>query len=432
MAIYGPACGHGFIADDFAWIRHGRLDGADSLVRIFATPQGFYRPLVSLSFGLDDALFADQPRGYGLTNLALVLGCGGLIVLLARRLGLGRTAAGTAALIWLFNFHGVNMSVLWLSGRTSLLLTLFALWAGVEFVARRDGRAALAALCAMLAKEEAVMLPLLFTMWGVVGTRWPRDTTQGMRQVSDRLLPMWAALVVYLIARTAAGGISIASAPAFYQPVFAVGRVAENLVHYADRAGTFTALTVILWCLLTLQVPRLSRSLAPAAVMGACWVVAGLALTVFLPVRSSLYALFPSVGFAIIGACCLQALDDTTSVRSQTVRRAIAVLVLCALIPIYQARSERWVELADLSATVIAQLRTYDGQSALVGDVIIVDDRTTRVSLQNAWAALAPDVAPVVFNDRFRLRLVDPAQAYLEADQTATRFRLQGSTLVPD
>ena len=38
------------------------------------------------------------------------------------------SASVAAAAIWIFNWHGINMATLWISGRTALLLTLFATW----------------------------------------------------------------------------------------------------------------------------------------------------------------------------------------------------------------------------------------------------------------------------------------------------------------
>lgn len=50
-----------------------------------------------------------------------------LLFLLAERLGLPVPAALLTAAVWSFNFHGINVAVLWISGRTSLLVVLFAI-----------------------------------------------------------------------------------------------------------------------------------------------------------------------------------------------------------------------------------------------------------------------------------------------------------------
>ena len=64
-----------------------------------------------------------------------------------------------AAAVWAFNFHGINMGVLWLSGRTSLLVTCFALAAAIAAAARHRGWLFVATLLALLCKEEAMLLP---------------------------------------------------------------------------------------------------------------------------------------------------------------------------------------------------------------------------------------------------------------------------------
>ena len=135
---YLPDIGHGFIKDNLAWILHGRLDGVQDAVALFGKSLGFYRPLVALSFGLNTALFGFWSLGCGLTNLALLTGCVLLLYVLARELRIPRGVACAAAAVWVFNFHGINMAVLYISGRPSLLLTLFALAAGWSVLRRRQ------------------------------------------------------------------------------------------------------------------------------------------------------------------------------------------------------------------------------------------------------------------------------------------------------
>jgi hypothetical protein len=67
-----------------------------------------YRPLVSVSFALDYAVWGLNPIGYNLTNLGLHLANVLGLVVLARRLGLVRWAAALAALV--FALHPVMAS----------------------------------------------------------------------------------------------------------------------------------------------------------------------------------------------------------------------------------------------------------------------------------------------------------------------------------
>jgi hypothetical protein len=123
----------------------------------------------------------------------------------ARRFRLGAAAAVLAAAVWAFNFHGINMALLW--------------------------------------KEEAVMLPAIATAYLALEGG---DTTWGwrLRRAVSRTWPLWSAC----------------------------GRRSLTLTGEERRALRFAAL----------------------------WFVGFHALTVFLPVRSSLYAVLPSLGSALI------------------------------------------------------------------------------------------------------------------------------------
>src|SRR5438093_8348090 len=156
-AIYGPRVGHGFIKDDFNWIATSTARGSADVSRLLWTsPTGFYRPIVSLSFTANRAVCGLNAKCYGLSNLVLALLCAsaiyGLTVALTARPLAGVIAGGG----WLYNWHGISMALLWISGRTALLLTLFAALAATLFLRRRLWLALTACALAMLSKEEAI------------------------------------------------------------------------------------------------------------------------------------------------------------------------------------------------------------------------------------------------------------------------------------
>ena len=70
LIIYLPDLGHGFLKDDFGWVRRVRPDGP-GLTLAFQSDIGFYRPLVMATFAIDHALWRLNPFGYGMTNLAI-------------------------------------------------------------------------------------------------------------------------------------------------------------------------------------------------------------------------------------------------------------------------------------------------------------------------------------------------------------------------
>ena len=188
-AIYADGLGRGFVKDDFRWIAAADIHSAGDLQRIFATNVGFYRPLVTLSFAIDRGVWNLDPRGYAFTNLMLLVADAGLLFALARRLSLSSAASLFAVAAWMFNFHGINMALLWLSGRTALLLCLFSTTAVLAWLRSLRLAAVLLTCAAMLCKEEAVVLPLLLPLLGAVAGG-ERDTST--RRALLQSWPLWA------------------------------------------------------------------------------------------------------------------------------------------------------------------------------------------------------------------------------------------------
>src|SRR5262249_13546552 len=137
---------------------------------LFSRSIGFYRPLVSLSFGIDEQLFGLEPMGYAVTNLLIAWACMLEIAWLARALGMGWGCGVLAAGLWGLNPPGVGWGLLWISGRPALVITALWLLTAVAFVKGRTAWAALACLLALLAKEEAVLLPAILGAWALLLT----------------------------------------------------------------------------------------------------------------------------------------------------------------------------------------------------------------------------------------------------------------------
>jgi Flp pilus assembly protein TadD len=126
---------------------------------------GYWRPVITLSYMLDRALFQDQAWGFHLRNVLLHVLSSCLVLLVAWRLPVSKRVALGAGL--LFAAHPVHVeSVAWVSGRTDVYCGLFALLAvflDLEH-ARAPGRAkrfgSVVATClALLSKEMAATLP---------------------------------------------------------------------------------------------------------------------------------------------------------------------------------------------------------------------------------------------------------------------------------
>src|SRR5436305_8487014 len=167
-AVYLPDIGRGFVRDDFAWIARGRDALARPANSLLPDQPGFYRPLVTASFAADYLWHGLSARGYGATNLLIFLACVAALWVLCRRLGLSVFAAAVAAFTWSVNPHGINMALVWISGRTSLFVTLFAILAAIATLERRHVSTAVFVAAALASKEEAVILPFILLTWHVL------------------------------------------------------------------------------------------------------------------------------------------------------------------------------------------------------------------------------------------------------------------------
>lgn len=426
LLAYFPDLGHGFVKDDFAWIVHARLQDGEALRRILLDAPTFYRPLVTLSFAINEWLFGFNAFGYGLTNLALAGACAAAVGWLARSAGLPAGAALMAAALWAFNFHGINMALLWISGRTALCLTLFAVLAARA--AMTGGRAQVFgfSLLAVLSKEEAVLLPLLCAVmaaWPRGGPSPPPDPSSAgawLRRGWAAAWPSSLAVAFYLALRAQSGAFTPASAPPFYRFTFAPADVFENLLHYADRSATLAAIAAIAAILVAGRRPVLDAEARRIAGLGVVWVAVALAVTVWLPVRSSLYAVWPSVGAALAASALAAAVWPAAAPRRRRAMVTAALVLPFLLWPVYRSRNVRWVELADLTRDALGAV---GAEAARIPDgsmVVLRDDRSTRASFNNAFGALVPEAAALAFGSRFTL-WIDPPPDDLQGVERPSR-----------
>jgi tetratricopeptide (TPR) repeat protein len=147
-----------------------------SEVRVADVALGYYRPLITLLYRMDRALWGLNPAGYHLTNLVWHLLATFLVYQLALRTTGQLVAAWTGAM--LFSVLPAHTEAIgWIQGRVDLVSTAFALLALLALVRARDqngpagwpwaGLAGLAFLAALLAKESAAALPLAWGIWEI-------------------------------------------------------------------------------------------------------------------------------------------------------------------------------------------------------------------------------------------------------------------------
>jgi hypothetical protein len=423
-AIYGPALGHGFVKDDYRWIAAAEAHSPADVARFFTTNVGFYRPLVTAAFALDRTVWHLDPRGYALTNALLLVADAGLLFVLARRLTLPPEAALFASAVWIFNFHGINMALLWMSGRTALLLCLFAQASALAFLARARWSAVACgafALAAMSCKEEAVMLPLVFAAWTLLSAR----NGQTSRSAGAGSLPAWIALALYLLARSQSGAFSVSTAPDYYRLTFDPRLVLRNIAEYLDRGASLAALmSLVTW----FATPRLPFSDGERRTIrcGVSWFVAMYAVTVFVPVRSSLYAVAPSLGSALVaGACAARAMR--LAPRRFARVAAASLVVLALLVPVYRSRNHGLVEPADLAAQSLAAIQSSTPGNPDAQEIVLVDDPRAPITLDSAFGALFPDAVHLFVSPALRGRIIEERTG--DIDRRAIVFELRDGYL---
>lgn len=432
LTIYLPDIGHGFLRDDFRWIDQGRSESLSQVGALFTTNVGFYRPIVSVSFAADYALWELNAFGYALTNLLLLVACAALLAALARQLGLAFAAAVVAAGVFAFNFHGINMALLWLSGRTSLLALFFALLSVNAVLRGWTIAAGVACLAALLSKEEALALPLVATLFLMVRRKsGSAHDMPGFSRALRATWAMWLAVPIYISMRAGSGAFTPSTAPAYYQYTLAPGTILQNLGAYLDRAATVTTtVSLLLWLCAPSRRLGFSEEERRTLWLAALWIPATFALTVLLPVRSSLYAVIPSAGCALIAAACASRALRLNPGRFAQV--ATALLVIAALlVPVYRSRNERWVEPADLSRYVMESVQATTTSFPAGGRVVLIEDPKTDLTLADAFDQLFPNAIALYSGDLWEGHLVQPGTTLPPDGRTTIVYELRGGTLEP-
>jgi hypothetical protein len=438
LLIYAGDIGRGFIADDFGWIYFSRIrSAADAWTLLVEGAPGFYRPLVALSFGVNERLFGLSPMAFAVTNLCMACAIMMGIVLLATRLGFPAVGGVFAAALWSLNFHGIGMALMWVSGRTSLLATLFAVFGAVAFVTGRSVVAGWLTFGALLSKEEPVLLPVIFALWRWVDAR--TENQAAARRIPAILRATWpsfAALAAYAVLRSRTEAFTPATAPSFYRLSAAPDVIVPNALQYLDRSLTFTAAVLLLGIVaFSRRWPRMTPLEWRTCVKGFVWLALGFAVTIMLPVRSSLYVVFPTIGSALIGLAAGSAVWRSVPDR----RRRSAIVALCALPlllwPIHYLRHQPTKEQAMLSTRVVARIRTGLAARPDAQRVVVYDDPLARPTVVSAFGGALAQAVELATGRAVPVE-VTPLGSERSVPQAGPpsgtlEFRLQNGDLVP-
>ncbi|HEX4476906.1 MAG TPA: hypothetical protein VH142_17575 [Polyangiaceae bacterium] len=235
LAVYARVLNGWFLSDDVMiavvipdgkhvdWAHVWKVFGADWGDRNAFAPVLYYRPLVVLTQALDAVAWGVRPFGYHLTNVVLHGVNGFLLYRVARAAKLpAASAAFAGALFVVFPWH--VESVAWISGRTDVLATTWALVClGAYLEARGDdgrrrweliGLSLGAYALALLSKDPSIALPGLIAATDLAMPDRLRGTRR-LRDVATAWCAFAAVTLVYLWIRIRALGSVLGGANGF-------------------------------------------------------------------------------------------------------------------------------------------------------------------------------------------------------------------------
>ena len=188
VALFSPVYHAAFVYDDADFVVHNPLITAAKLnvAAVFTTAyppqhpeQKLYRPLVTLSYALDKAVWR-KPGGFHVTNVVWHLAVVAMVVLLLRQLGTPPIGSLLVAAAWLAWHPLTTEAVAWVAGRAELLAAFFVLASLVAVRRNWSVGAGLAFAAALLCKENAIMTPALAAL---LAWRWPMPSQTGVPPV---------------------------------------------------------------------------------------------------------------------------------------------------------------------------------------------------------------------------------------------------------
>jgi hypothetical protein len=153
------------------------------------------------------------------------------------------------------------------------------------------------------------------------------------------------------------------------------------------------------------------------------------AITVFVPVRSSLYAVAPSIGSALAAASLASRAQRAAPHRFALVCTALIASV-AVLIPVYRIRNHGLVEPADLSTQATAELKRAAQGRPGVREIVLLDDADAAVTLDDAFGALVPDAVHLFVSPDVHVSTSNNGSAVAGANEDVMVFRLRDGRVV--
>ena len=208
--FYLPSIFNGFIYDDEEIILlHDGPRTLQQAARVFAEQHfpnlPYYRPVTRLTLLLQKTIHGDDPTPFHAANAMLVGLAATLAFLLLRRPAFDLPVPLALAAAALFALHPVASSCVYpvSSGRETLLPAVLMLAATYAFLRRGAGWAVLSIVCfalALFAREQAIVLPLVFALAEITGLSAGIRGREPWRRLL-RYGSMAFCIAVYLVAR---------------------------------------------------------------------------------------------------------------------------------------------------------------------------------------------------------------------------------------
>jgi protein O-mannosyl-transferase len=312
LVFAGSLCG-GFVLDDTSVVRDNpEITSLGRALSYFAADyhwphavSGLYRPLVILSFAIDQAVGAGAPLVFHATNLALHAACSLLVLALFLALGASRAVAIGGAC--LFAVHAVHSEVVAnLAGRSELLAAALSLAALLAHV--RGGRLAWAVPplfgAALLCKETAIALPLMIALYDWL---WRREHPLSTRRHAALAAALLAVALAYLALRSfALGGGALPAPSRMDNPLVELApplRVLNALAIAQRYLGLLLFPAVLRYDYSLAQIPLLGSFLEPEALLVLLACALELGAAIWLARRSRLAAFglgLAAASFAVV------------------------------------------------------------------------------------------------------------------------------------
>jgi hypothetical protein len=316
------------------------------------TARGYYRPLILLSYAIDYMLWGPNPIGFHLSNMLWHALASALVCMLVMRTISSPAAALVAGA--LFAVHPVHVeSVTFISGRTDVIATVFALASVHLFLLAREGRAVtltvplsvVSFMCALLSKEVAAILPVLLLVADVTVA-----APEGKRVRLPAHALYWLTLFLYLAVRFGAlriapqlqGRLNLQEV-LFTMPAVAVDylrlllfpvNLCADYVVTVQHSATFTNILVIVFLLLACGGVGFLIVKRKVSGLFAAWIFAGLLPVLqVIPIsalKAERFLYLPSAGFCMLIGCLLAFMLDTIAKAGKRwLAVAAGFMILC-------------------------------------------------------------------------------------------------------